>query len=165
MHVIIDANQYNDQHQTRSHHVVSTMRTQSTNINDIRPIPTLRMSISPNCVPLCPHQPTKLGKVPDSIQHDEASKKVIPVNIVRVRRWGRQCEHRIGPVVHIIPNSLYFIHLDPIFLRNYHNIVFIYCSLLRTCRTFGSQAFAMLRGCRRACANPRRITEVLPTIM
>ena len=161
MHVIIDANQYNDQHQTRSHqHVVSTMcTTQSNDINDIRPIPTLRMSIFPNCVPI------KLGRVPDSIQHDEASKKVIPVNIVRVRRWGRQCEHRIGPVVHIIPNSLYFIQLDPIFLRNYHNIVFIYCSLLRTCRTFGSQAFAMLRGCRRACANPRRITEVLPTIM
>ena len=86
MHVIIDANQYNDQHPTRSHHVVSTMRTQSNDINDIRPIPTLRTSIFPNCVPLSPDQPKKLGRVPDSIQHEEASQKVIPEENIREGR-------------------------------------------------------------------------------
>ena len=51
---------------------------QHANSNEIRPIPTLSNSIFPNGIPLSHSKPIKLGRVPESTQHDEARVKVIP---------------------------------------------------------------------------------------
>ena len=83
------SNTYHGRRQSQSPHP---------NMNDIRPIPTLCKCTFPNRVTLSHSKPIKLGRVPESTQHDEVRVKVISEESIRVGRSGRQCDHRIGPV-------------------------------------------------------------------
>ena len=112
----MDANHHNHAHQTRWYHPITSLRLGITHTlaktNDI--IPTLCMDTFPNRVPLSHNNAIKLGSIPDSTQHDEAREKVIPEENIRVRRWGRWSDDRIGQLLDIIPRMHDFIHLDPI---------------------------------------------------
>ena len=107
-------------HPTRSWYPTSLLRLHTNaahanmNANDNKSHSNAQHGHIPQLRNPIPFQPIKLGRVPDSIQHDEASEKVIPENIIRGGRSGRWSGHRIGLLEDIIHNIPYFIHLDPI---------------------------------------------------